>query len=66
MKSRTRFLANSRAMRALLDQVERIAAADANVLITGETGTGKNALAHELHRRGPRARMPFVLIDCAS
>src|SRR5437879_7271181 len=62
----SRFLAHSRAMRALVVQLRRFAAADSNVLITGETGTGKNAVARELHARGPRARLPFVTVDCAS
>jgi len=53
-------------MRALVQQIRRFAATDSNVLITGETGTGKNAVAHQLHARGPRAKMPFVTIDCAS
>lgn len=53
-------------MRALVEQIRRFASADANVLITGETGTGKNAVARELHARGQRAKLPFVTIDCAS
>jgi len=61
-----RFIARSRALRALLDQVRRFARADSNVLISGETGVGKNAVARELHARGPRARRPFVTVDCAS
>jgi DNA-binding NtrC family response regulator len=60
-----RFLAHSRILKALVEQVRRFAATDSNVLITGETGTGKNAVARELHGRGPRARKPFVTIDCA-
>ena len=63
---RARLLATSRAMRAVVEQVRRFAAADANVLIAGETGTGKNAVARELHARGARSRLPFVTIDCAS
>jgi DNA-binding NtrC family response regulator len=53
-------------MRRLVEQIRRFAATDANVLITGETGTGKNAIAHEIHARGRRARLPFVTIDCAA
>jgi two-component system response regulator AtoC len=53
-------------MRTLVQQIRRFAATDSNVLITGETGTGKNAVAEQLHARGPRARLPFVTIDCAS
>ena len=61
-----RFVAHSRVMRALVEQVRRFAAIDSNVLITGETGAGKNAVARELHARGARAKLPFVVIDCAS
>ena len=61
-----RFIARSGAMRSLVEQVRRFAQTDSNVLIAGETGTGKNAVARELHVRGPRARYPFVTIDCAS
>ena len=46
-----RFIAHSRVMRALVEQVRRFAAIDSNVLITGETGAGKNAVARELHAR---------------
>jgi DNA-binding NtrC family response regulator len=64
--TRPRFIARSRAMRDLDEQIRRFAHSDSNVLIAGETGTGKNAVAIELHIRGPRAKRPFVAIDCAS
>jgi DNA-binding NtrC family response regulator len=64
--SRDRFIAQARAMRAIVEQVRRFAATESNVLISGETGTGKNAVARELHARGPRARRPFITIDCAA
>jgi DNA-binding NtrC family response regulator len=53
-------------MRRLLEEVRRYAAADANVLITGETGAGKDRIAAALHAYGPRRHQPFVTIDCAS
>jgi two-component system, NtrC family, response regulator len=53
-------------MLRLLQEVRRYAAADANVLITGETGAGKDLVATALHRWGPRRELPFVKIDCAS
>jgi two-component system response regulator HydG len=61
-----RFIAQSRVMRALLEQLVHFARTDSNVLVTGETGSGKNAVARELHARGPRARRPFVTVDCAA
>jgi DNA-binding NtrC family response regulator len=61
-----RFVAHSRVMRALVEQVERFTRTDSNVLIAGETGTGKNAVARELHARGSRAKAPFVTVDCAA
>jgi len=53
-------------MRALADQIRRFARTDSNVLIAGETGTGKNVVARELHLRGKRSKQPFVTIDCPS
>ena len=51
-------------MRAVLAVLRRYARADANVLITGETGTGKDLAARTLHHLGPRRRHPFVVVDC--
>ena len=53
-------------MRALLGLVEKVALADATVLILGESGTGKELLARTLHRIGPRAKQPFVAFDCSA
>src|SRR5215471_2705468 len=61
-----RFVARSPIMRTIVEQIRRFARTDSTVLIAGETGTGKNAVARELHTRGPRARQPFITIDCAS
>jgi len=61
-----RFIARSKIMRALADQIRRFARTDSNVLIAGETGSGKNVVARELHLRGKRATQPFVTIDCPS
>jgi two-component system response regulator HydG len=59
-------LGNGLAMRQVLDLIERICDQDVSVLITGETGTGKERVAKTLHRRGPRRDGPFVAIDCAA
>ena len=56
----------SRAMRALFDLVESVAASDANVLIQGENGTGKELIANAVHYGSPRAKRPFIKINCAS
>ena len=50
-------------MKELKAQMVRVAATDANVLITGENGTGKDVVAHALHQLSDRARKPFVNID---
>jgi len=59
-----KLVAHSRAMRGLLRQARRYAGVDATVLLTGETGVGKDALARFLHYSGPRRGEPFVTVDC--
>src|SRR5205809_6131828 len=63
---RTHLIARSRPMRALLAELRRFAATDANVLLLGETGAGKDAVARTLHAAGPRRNEPFIAIDCPS
>ena len=51
------------AMRQLKEQIKRVAATDANVLITGENGAGKDVVAHAIHQLSQRSDKPFVNID---
>ena len=60
-----RILAQSPAMVSVLATVERIAASDANVLIEGESGTGKGLVAQTIHQQSPRAQGPFLAINCS-
>ncbi len=59
-------VAESPAMHQLLSDASRIAQSSATVLINGETGTGKEVLAHYLHAQGPRAKGPFVAVNCGA
>ena len=59
----SRMIGECPAMKELKAQMMRVAATDANVLITGENGTGKDVVAHALHQLSDRARKPFVNID---
>jgi DNA-binding NtrC family response regulator len=56
-------IAQSRAMHPVLDMIERIGPSDANVLITGENGTGKGVIARALHARSRRAARPLVSVN---
>jgi len=62
----TEIIALSEAMRAAVNLAERVAATDANVLVTGESGAGKDAVAAFIHSRSLRAAQPLVKIDCAT
>src|SRR5205807_1840592 len=57
---------SSAALRRVLRQVEVVAPTDANVLVLGETGTGKELVARAVHRLSPRRNLPFITLNCAA
>ena len=63
---RDRIIGQSPELNRCLDQVAQCAGTDANVLITGETGTGKEMLAQVIHRNSLRADKHFIIVDCAA
>ncbi len=56
----------STAMKELLAQAQRAAELSVSVLLTGETGTGKEVLANFIHQNGPRSDKPFIAVNCAA
>ncbi|MEL4891529.1 nitrogen regulation protein NR(I) [Xanthomonas protegens] len=62
----TELIGDTPAMRALFRAIGRLAQAPLSVLINGETGTGKELVAHALHTESPRARKPFVALNTAA
>ncbi len=56
----------SGALRQIISQIELVAPTEASVLIYGETGTGKELVAHEIHRRSRRKDGPLIRVNCAS
>jgi transcriptional regulator with GAF, ATPase, and Fis domain len=59
-------LGASQVMQDVFRKVQKVAGTDISVLVTGETGTGKELIARELHNRSPRAKGPFVSINCGA
>lgn len=57
---------HSHAFRACLNIAAQAAGSDVNVLVTGETGTGKELFAKAIHENSPRATAPFVVVDCTA
>ena len=65
-KSETRLIGNAPAMVALKESIDTLAQVDANVLIHGETGAGKEAVARRLHELGPRRGRNYVALNCGA
>lgn len=63
---RDAIVGESRAIRDCLDKVAQCAGTDTGVLITGETGAGKELFARAIHANSPRSAGPFVVVDCTS
>lgn len=61
-----RIVGTSPAMSNMLSQIQAVAATPASVLILGESGVGKELIAHALHAQSPRAEQPLVKVNCAS
>jgi DNA-binding NtrC family response regulator len=59
-------IGRSRAMLRVFDAIDRVAPTDVTVLVRGESGTGKELVARAIHFRSPRARGPFIAVNCAA
>ena len=62
----TSLVGNSGPMRRVYEQVAQVVGTGATVMIRGESGTGKELIAHALHHGSPRARRPFIRVNCAA
>src|SRR3954453_2850444 len=61
-----RIIGSSAALECVLDQVEQVAPTDSTVLIEGETGTGKELIAHAIHNASQRCGRAFIKLNCAA
>jgi DNA-binding NtrC family response regulator len=66
VRGNQQILGRSRAVRALLEQIDRVAQSEGRVLITGENGTGKELIAQAIHEKSHRSAQPFVSLNCAA
>jgi DNA-binding NtrC family response regulator len=61
-----KMIGKSRAMMRVFETIDKVAPTDVTVLIRGESGTGKELVARAIHFRSPRARRPFIAVNCAA
>jgi PAS domain S-box-containing protein len=66
LPGQAQLLGRSEVMQVVADAVNRVAPTDSTVLITGETGTGKELVARSIHRASRRANQPLVTVNCAA
>ncbi|MDB4881035.1 MAG: sigma-54 factor interaction protein [Gemmatimonadetes bacterium] len=66
VRSRFEIVGGSYAIRAVTEKIELVAKTPARVLVTGENGTGKELVAQAIHANSPRAKRPFVEVNCAA
>ena len=59
------FIGSSSELTRLKDEIERVARSDAKILVTGESGVGKELVARRIHKFSRRATGPFVAVNCA-
>jgi len=59
-------IGESKAIKVIHDLIDKVSPTDARVLITGENGTGKELVAHNLHQKSKRSKAPFIEVNCAA
>ena len=66
VSSKYQIIGESPAIKEIVNMIDKVAATDARVLITGENGTGKELVAHQLHDKSLRCKGPFIEVNCAA
>ncbi|MGI9527478.1 MAG: sigma-54-dependent transcriptional regulator [Weeksellaceae bacterium] len=66
VSARYEMIGNSKPLEDIRDMIDKVAATDARVLITGPNGTGKELVAHHIHEKSDRNKMPLVEVNCAA